>query len=601
MSRTTTSLAAGSRRRPLLGLASAAVLTLGLVPAGLALPDAARADSPSAAADCPTAFPQASVAKGETVNGLTVSDGTTPTSFTGSVIGVLDDGIQPGTDMILMDLHSDAIDKVGGIWEGMSGSPVYDDATGELIGAVAYGLSSGPSTIAGITPYASMTKYLPGGATPATSSAAPKKVTVDNRALTKRIAKAADVPADEAGSFTRLGLPSVKGAAASRGRSVRARTKAEHAFAAHFLSTAKMGSAKATATGPGPETLVPGGNVAAALVWGDVTEAGIGTITAVCRGGLVAFGHPMTAAGTTTMALMTADAVVVQEDPVAPFKLANLGQVAGTISKDGFTGIGGPVGSKPATATFSASSTYGKETHAGRSYASVADYFADGAFGETTVMNDAALDGVKKGGALVTYTVKGRAGGKAFTLTHTDRYASSADISYDSSWDIGDLTYALSTMRGVTLTSVTTRSALNDVSQTREVTAVQQKRSGRWVKVTAKAPVSVAAGKRASLRFVLHGATGTRYVTTSVWAPWRLKGSKGTLRALGGGETYADIYDATSLAQVKKALAGKTRSDAVKVSVTVKHAGVDPLKKTLTLGPVDTVLYGAVGVPFVVR
>lgn len=594
-----TTSAVRSRRRPLLGLASAAVLAFGLLPAGLALPDAARADTAAPAADCPTAFPQSSITKGESVNGLTVSEGTTPAPFTGTVVGVLDDGIQAGTDMIIMELHSDAIDGAGGIWEGMSGSPVYDDATGQLIGAVSYGLASGPSVIAGITPYASMKKYLPGGgASAAGAPAAPSKVTVGPQALKERIADAAGVSTDQAGTFKRLELPALKGAAAGRGRSLSAKTKAKHAYVGHYLSTARMGNGKGAAAGPGPETLVPGGNVAAAMVWGDVTEGGVGTVTALCNGGLVAFGHPMNAVGSTSMGLLTADALYVQNDPYAPFKVANLGQVAGTISRDGFTGIGGPVGKIPASATFTSTSSYDGTSRKGTSHSSVPDFYADGAFGEVTVNDDAVLDAVKKGGALVTYTVKGTYGGKAFTLSHTDRYASPVDISYDSSWDIGDLTYVLGSLPGVKLTSVTTRSTLDDVSQTRSVSAIQQKRGGTWVKVTAKNPVTVAAGKRASLRFVLNGSGGPRYLTTSFWAPWRLKGSKGTLSALGGGDTYADVYSAGSFTQLKKALAEKVRSDKVRAGLVVRHKGVDPLRTSVTLGPVDRVVYGEVDVPF---
>src|SRR5688500_11875427 len=42
---------------------------------------------------CPTAFPVGQLARGQAVHGLTVSQGTTPESFTGQVIGVIDDGI----------------------------------------------------------------------------------------------------------------------------------------------------------------------------------------------------------------------------------------------------------------------------------------------------------------------------------------------------------------------------------------------------------------------------------------------------------------------------------------------------------------------------
>ncbi len=118
------------------------------------------------AADCTPAFPIDDLQRGDAVTGLTVSQGTVPQGFTGSIIGVLDGGIAPNVDMILADLSSPEIDRVGGIWAGMSGSPVYA-ANGDLIGAVAYGLTWGSSPVAGITPYADMDRYLGSATAPA--------------------------------------------------------------------------------------------------------------------------------------------------------------------------------------------------------------------------------------------------------------------------------------------------------------------------------------------------------------------------------------------------------------------------------------------------
>ena len=68
------------------------------------------------------------------------------------MLGVLKDGVLPGIDMVMARLDSPTIQQVGGIWQGMSGSPVYA-ADGRLIGAVAYGFSFGASPVAGITPF----------------------------------------------------------------------------------------------------------------------------------------------------------------------------------------------------------------------------------------------------------------------------------------------------------------------------------------------------------------------------------------------------------------------------------------------------------------
>ena len=132
--------------------AAGALVLAGLVAVG---PSATAAPTP----DCAAPFPVADLVSGAPVDGLTVSRGTTPQAFTGEVLGVLSDGIGPDLDMIVAELHSPAIDAAGGIWQGMSGSPVYAE-DGRLIGAVAYGLAYGSSPVAGITPYEDMQGYL---------------------------------------------------------------------------------------------------------------------------------------------------------------------------------------------------------------------------------------------------------------------------------------------------------------------------------------------------------------------------------------------------------------------------------------------------------
>src|SRR5687767_12893318 len=116
--------------------------SLGLVAGVPALSGGVAQSEPTP--DCAQPFPIADLAAGDPVDGLTVSKGTTPEGFTGEVVGILHDGIAPGLDMVIMDLSSPEIDRVGGIWAGMSGSPVYAE-DGRLIGAVAYGLTWGAS------------------------------------------------------------------------------------------------------------------------------------------------------------------------------------------------------------------------------------------------------------------------------------------------------------------------------------------------------------------------------------------------------------------------------------------------------------------------
>ena len=87
--------------------------------------------------------------------GHTVFDGTHVEEFRANIIGVLQNMIGPGRNLILTKLEGGPLAHTGVI-AGMSGSPVYVD--GKLIGAVSYSLGSFPKEpIAGITPIGEMT------------------------------------------------------------------------------------------------------------------------------------------------------------------------------------------------------------------------------------------------------------------------------------------------------------------------------------------------------------------------------------------------------------------------------------------------------------
>jgi hypothetical protein len=277
--------------------------------------------------------------------GYTVARGTQPEPFDVEFLGVLDDGILPGRDMIVVEANSPAIAQAGGIWAGMSGSPVYLD--GKLVGAVAFSLSFGPSRVGGLTPAEDMMPVLErsssGAAVP---SAAPERVRLSDR-MVRRIAAATGVaPASVGESLVRLRIPlSVTGLNARGLRALR-----------HFLRTHDVaaipfnGSSVATSDVAPGAILEPGGNFAAALSYGDVTFAGIGTTTMVCNGRALAFGHPFFWQGDTVMGANVARAITVVDDPLfGPYKLANVGDIVGTVDQDRLAGIRARLDQQPST------------------------------------------------------------------------------------------------------------------------------------------------------------------------------------------------------------------------------------------------------------
>ncbi len=169
-----------------------------------------------------------------------------------------------------------------------------------------------------------------------------------------------------------------------------------------------MGAASSAADAA-PEDLVAGGNLGAAISYGDVTAGGVGTVTSVCDGRLVGFGHPMGYFGKTSLGLMPADAVYVQEDPVGPgFKVANMGLPAGVIDQDRLSGISGPLGERsggdPRAARTSSTTVVDRD---GESFSLVPAFHADVTFSQLLANHDRVIDAWQAGSESATFSITG--------------------------------------------------------------------------------------------------------------------------------------------------------------------------------------------------
>ncbi|MBT6146061.1 MAG: hypothetical protein HOH74_11560, partial [Gemmatimonadetes bacterium] len=89
--------------------------------------------------------------------GYCVLQGTQVDSFGVEILGVQNNAMHPGRDLILARLSGANLEQTG-IIQGMSGSPVYVD--GKLIGAVSYGWGFASEPICGITPIGEMLELL---------------------------------------------------------------------------------------------------------------------------------------------------------------------------------------------------------------------------------------------------------------------------------------------------------------------------------------------------------------------------------------------------------------------------------------------------------
>jgi hypothetical protein len=566
----------------LIGLAAAAAVATATAALGAAPASSAPNDG-----DCAAPFPQAELVDGQRVTGLTVTKGTTPERFTGEYIGVVNSGIAPGLDMIMVRLSSREIDRVGGIWSGMSGSPVYA-SDGRLIGAVSYGLAYGASPVAGVTPFDAMDDYL--------TQPAAARIAVAPRAA-QRIAAETDVSTTEAAQgFARLPMPlTVSGVSGRRlAQSVGKRSWLDRGVRA-------AGSATAPGTGPGADTIVAGGNLAAALSWGDVTMGGVGTATSVCGDEVVGFGHPMQYLGRTTESLHPASAVYIQEDPMGvPFKVANFGAPVGTITQDRLAGITGTIGTVPESTEISSTLGHGDRSRTGSSNVSVKSATADVTFYQLLANHDRVIDGYQGGTELQKWTVQGRdADGAPFTLDMRDRYVSTSDIAYESPWDVADQAWLLSSLRGVTVDRISVSTTLDDATTTVRVLRVEQYRGGRWVRVNRSNPILALSGRRVMLRAVIGNTDLNRIVRTRFDVPAKARGTRGSLRVTGGA-AVGQYVDGTNVDDVLDQYRSWVSNDEIQVGASLRKRGY-AFRTSFTKAPRAWVVRGQQTVPMFVR
>lgn len=403
---------------------------------------AALAAGPASAAlaECPTIMPVAQVTQGMVGTGYTVDEGTTPEPFTVEVLGVLQDGIGPGRDMIVVEANSEAISRAGGIWAGMSGSPVY--VNDQLIGAVAYGLSWGPSNIGGLTPAEDMLRIAE-RPTSTEAQTLPQRVRLSDR-LVRSIAEEANVSTSDVGSsMKRIMTPvSISGVNNRVMREIEKTIEHEELPLIPY-----MGSGSSVEQQQAPATPEAGGNFSAVISYGDITFAGIGTTTYVCEGKVLAFGHPFFyyPTGKTTLGANDASAItIVPDSTFFPYKLANVTGTFGTLDQDRFAGVRALLGTGPDSIPITTSVTADGQSRDGETRVVEDEYVPFLAFIHILSNIDFTWDQIGEGSSDMNYSISGVTdAGVPFTLDRANMFASDYDVSFESIWELQSFLYTL--------------------------------------------------------------------------------------------------------------------------------------------------------------
>lgn len=244
--------------------------------------------------------------------GKTVFGGTAIEEFEVEVLGILRQGAA-SDPYIIVRVFGDAIDRIGGIADGMSGSPIYLE--GRLAGALSHVYTGSTRDIGLVTPIAAMLRLMtrwqqlqmvdPEGATPLQSTLL-------------------------VSGMSGRSLEMVRSALTGNRR----------------VAVASSASAQTDST----PTIEPGSVIAVQLADGDIEVSSIGTVTYADSGEFVAFGHHFEAAGTVDYIASAATVTCILESEDGPFKVAEPLALIGRITQDRFPGLAGEFGTLAETA-----------------------------------------------------------------------------------------------------------------------------------------------------------------------------------------------------------------------------------------------------------
>lgn len=585
-----------TRRRRSAMFAAMLALVAGMIPGSVS----AGALAPPG--ECATIMDTADIEEGMTGWGWTVVRGDMPRHFQVEVLGILPDGIAPGRDLIIIEVSdvpgSNFIDKAGGIWAGMSGSPVYIDD--KLIGAVAYGFTGAPSPVGGVTPAEDMIDVLDYSS--ASSSAVtrqPARIRVPAH-MRGELAARAGVSEAQAQEFSRLPLPLAVSGLSTRGLQ-RFQERMDDMGIPVIVT---RGSTAPAPTGGPFGTPVPGGNFAGVIAYGNITVSGIGTTTYVCGGQALAFGHPLTFSGRTTLGANDADTLrIVRDSTFGSFKMATIGELFGTVEQDRLAAIRATLGDAPSLIPVMShvEDLATGNTRNGQSDVTTDEFVPLVSFSHTVGNIDTTIDQVGGGSSRLRWIITGhRANGDPWTLDRVNRFADLFDISFGSADELTGQLFAIeqNKFEDVTFESVEIRAKIDATLKQYDIEKVKISKNGGPYKEHQR--LRVQPGDELSMRIKLRQFRGDLDThTLSLTVPSDAAGF-GFLSITGGGDTFSECEsdpsacEGTSFLGLLESLENAPRNnDLIADLVFFSESGETATSTTSTSERLDRVIFGS--------
>lgn len=292
--------------------------------------------------------------------GKTCYRGSTPEEFQVEILGVMRH-VSPGGDAVLARLTGGPLADTG-VFEGMSGSPVYLD--GKLLGAVAFSFPFAKEAITGITPISQMVDAFTEGLETDTQGIRIMK----KSALWRYRLPAPDILGLSTGlqiattdallqpvlapfaghSLQPIATPlSLGGFSADTLRAFgpQFRTLGFSVLQGSGAGTLQAGSSSSKPTTVSDTTpLVPGSNLIIPLILGDFDVSAGGTVTFIEGKKLYAFGHPLFNLGFSQLPMYKGNVLAVFPSLQSSFKILETTEPVGTLRQDRNMGVYGVLG-----------------------------------------------------------------------------------------------------------------------------------------------------------------------------------------------------------------------------------------------------------------
>ncbi len=290
-------------------------------------------------------YPLNDVKPGQKGIGKTIFHGSRIEEFQVEILGVLHN-VGPNQNQILARLSGGPIETAG-VFQGMSGSPVYID--GKLVGAVAFAMAFSKEAIAGITPIQEIVSIFEEKQIIPKEPDSPRPIRLSTLLNPSQTAVSAFRNTGLGFSTAQLSSTLVPIATPLSFSGFNSAAIAQFAPQFQAMGFAPVmgglsGNAPAAEKG---SPLQPGSTLSVQLIRGDMDINASGTVTYVDGKKIYAFGHPFLGIGYTELPLNNAEVVTLLPNLQVSSKVSETTELVGSIVQDRATGVMGVIGKKP--------------------------------------------------------------------------------------------------------------------------------------------------------------------------------------------------------------------------------------------------------------